>query len=203
MLTDSEQTQFLTEEKPPVGFRLAALACAVLATAILLSGYAYLKKRHAQQASGNQSAIQQSIPLRKGPPKAQVLVDDAMLQGAKTLIGGTVKNISSERLSGLLVELELRRRQDGSLEQKALPLDPPQLGPAEEGRYSVRLNAGDYSSVRLSGLKSNEDSALSYSSSPGQKRPLERLEPKVTIVPRQRSPRDQFLNSPDNPARVP
>jgi hypothetical protein len=203
MLTDSGQTHLLTEEKRSVGLRFAAVASAILITALLLSGYAYLRKRHAQQASSTRNPIQKSAALPKGPPKAHVQVDDAMLQGGKTLIGGTVKNISSQKLSGLLVELELRRRKDGSIEQKTLPIEPPQLDPEQEGRYSVKLNAGDFSTVRLAGLKSNEDIALVYSSSPGQKRPPERLEPKVVIVPRPASRRDDFLNSPDNPARVP
>ena len=41
------------------------------------------------------------------------MVDDALLQGGKTIIGGTVKNTSGEKLEGLAVELELKRRKDG------------------------------------------------------------------------------------------
>lgn len=203
MLTDSEQTNLLTEEKRPVGLRFAALASAILITALLLSGYAFLRKRHAQQAAAAQSVIEKSAPSPKGPPKVHVQVNDAMLQGGKTIIGGAVKNISSQKLTGLLVELELRRRKDGALEQRTLSIEPSQLDPAQEGGYSVKLNAGDFSTVRLAGLKSNEDIALVYSSSPGQKRPPERLEPKVVIVSRRSSRGDGFLNSPDNPARVP
>jgi hypothetical protein len=203
MLTDSGQTHLLTEEKPSVGLRFAAVASAILITALLLSGYAYLRKRHALQASATRNPIQKSAPLPKGPPKAHVQVNDAMLQGGKTLIGGTVKNISSQKLSGLLIELELRRRKDGSIEKRTLSIEPPQLDPQQEGRYAIKLDTGDFSTVRLAGLKSNEEIALVYSSSPGQKRPPERLEPKVIIVAKPSSRRDQFLNSPDNPARVP
>ena len=203
MLTDSGNSQLLSEEKPSLVFRFAAAACAVLLTAVLFSGYAYFRKRHAQQSAAKQGEAQSLSALPKGPAKAHVFVDDALLQGAKTLIGGTVKNISSGILGGLSVELELQRRKDGSVEQKSLPIEPSQLEPDQEGRYSLKLNAQDYSSVRLTGLKSATDSPLVYRSSPGQKRPLERLQPKVVTQPRPPSRRDGFLNSADDPARVP
>ncbi len=41
------------------------------------------------------------------------MVDEALLQGGKTILGGTVKNTSTEKLDGLAVELELKRRNDG------------------------------------------------------------------------------------------
>ena len=202
MLT-SGNSQLLSEEKSSLVFRFAAAACAVLVTAVLFSGYAYFRRRHAQQTVAPKIEAQSLSALPRGPAKAHVFVDDALLQGPNTLIGGTVKNISSGRLGGLSVELELQRRKDGSVEQKSLPVEPAQLEPDQEGRYSLKLKAQDYSSVRLTGLKSATESELVYRTSPGQKRPLERLQPKVVTVPRAPSRGDGFLNSPDNPARVP
>ena len=187
-----------------LGLKLIAGICAVVVTAALFSGYAYLRKRHEQQnlAKAMQELASSNAP--KAPPKVHILVDDALLKGGQTIIGGSVKNISRESIGALSVELELRRRKDGTAELKSVPLDPPQLEPEKEGRYSLVLPARDYGSVKLIGLKSSGDSALlSYTSSPGQRRPPERLDPRAITGQRPSSGRGEFLNSPDNPARVP
>ena len=187
-----------------LGLKLIAGICAVVITAALFFGYAYLRKRHEQQnlVKAVQELASSNTP--KAPPKVHILVDDALLKGGQTIIGGSVKNISGESIGALSVELELRRRKDGTAELKSVPLDPPQLEPEKEGRYSLVLPARDYGSVRLIGLKSSGDSALlSYTSSPGQRRPPERLDPRAITAQRPSSVRGEFLNSPDNPARVP
>ncbi len=204
MLRDSAHTELLIEDKSsPVG-KIVAVLCAFVVTAILIAGYAFMRKRHTQQliaANLQEEAASPNVP--KGPPRAHILVDEALLKGGETIIGGAVKNISSEKLTGLSVNLELKRRKDAAVEQKTLRVDPPDLEPGQEGRYTVRLASQQYSSVRLVGLVAGPGSeALVYTSSQGQKRPPERLEPKVVVVPRARGKGD-FLNTPDNPARVP
>ena len=207
MLTDSSHTELLIEEKQPASRKLAAILAALLVTALLVAGYTYLRRRHSQQVAAQalqsqQENAQQNATAHRGPAKAHILVDDALLKGGQTIIGGTVKNTSNEKLSGLSVELVLRRRKDASVEQTSVPIDPAELEPAQEGRYSLKLPAQEYSAVRLVSLRSG-DSILAYTSSPGQKRPPERIEPKVVIVPRSGSRGGEFLNTPDNPARVP
>jgi hypothetical protein len=204
MLSDSSHTELLVEEKSATGLKLLAVLCALAVTAIVFAGYTYLRKRTAQQRLAATAAEAPSAAVPKGPPKAHILVDEALLKGGQTIIGGTVKNISTEKLSGLTVELELRRRKDGSLEQTSAALDPNDLDPDQEGRYVLKLPAQQYLSVRLTGLKAGADSAqLAYTTASGQKRPPERIEPKVITVPRPGGRGGEFLNSPDNPARVP
>ena len=209
MLTDSSHTDLLIEEKQPASRKLAAILAAVLVTAVLVAGYAYLRRRHSQQVAAQalqaqqERAVQNPTAAPKGPAKAHILVDEALLKGGQTIIGGTVKNTSNEKLSGLAVELVLRRRKDASVEQTSVPIEPADLEPNQEGRYSLKLPAQDYSAVRLVSLRSGDSNLLAYTSSPGQKRPPERIEPKVVIVPRSGSRGGEFLNSPDNPARVP
>jgi hypothetical protein len=207
MLTDSSHTELLVEEKQPAIRKLAAILAALLVTAVLVAGYTYLRRRHSQQIAAQalqsqQEKAQQNATAPKGPAKAHILVDDALLKGGQTIIGGTVKNTSNEKLSGLSVELVLRRRKDASVEQTSVPIEPAELEPAQEGHYSLKLPAQEYSAVRLVSLRSG-DSSLPYTSSQGQKRPPERIEPKVVIVPRSGSRGGEFLNTPDNPARVP
>ncbi len=205
MLTDSTHTELLIEEKRSTGRTLVAVVCALTATAVVFAGYTYLRKRSAQQrlaAIASQAPPTSDLP--KGPAKAHILVDEALLKGGQTIIGGTVRNISGEKLSGLTVALELRRRKDGSLEQTSAAVEPRDLEPDQEGRYVLKLPAQQYISVRLVGLKGGTDSApLAYTTGSGQKRPPEKIEPKVVTIPRSGSRGGEFLNSPDKPARVP
>jgi hypothetical protein len=147
---------------------------------------------------------QQATTATSKPPQALIIIDEALLQGGKTAIGGVVRNTSSEKLEGLAVELELRRRKDAGIEIRSIPLAPADLDSQQEGRYLLELKAQDYSSARLVGLKAGPNSLpLPYATAQGQKRPLERLEPKTIIVGRPSGKGGEFLNSPDNPARVP
>jgi len=204
MLTDSTHTELLIEEKRSTGRKLVAIACAVTVTAIFFAGYTYLRKRTAQQRLAAAIQAPPTSDTPKGPAQAHILVDDALLKGGQTIIGGSVRNISAEKLSGLTVALELRRRKDGSLEQTSAAVEPRDLEPDQEGRYLLKLPAQQYISVRLMGLKGGADSALlAYTTASGQKRPPERIEPKVVTVPRSGRRGGEFLNSPDSPARVP
>lgn len=199
MLIDSNQ-EVLAERSFS---KLLAVLVAVALSAILLSGYFYLRSRHAQR---NAPAVpaQAATNLPKGPAKLHVLIDDPMLKGGETTIGGTVRNISSESLAGLSVELELRRRKDGNIETKQISVEPSTLSAEQEGRYEIKLAAQDYSGVRLVGLKSSDASLLAYTSGPGQRRPLERTEAKTIVVQKPASRGgEEFINTPDNPGRVP
>lgn len=204
MFTDSVDSELLQEEKASFGRKLIAGGLALIFTAAVLSGYLYFRNRHLKQ---NLSESQQRATLTnapKGPVKAHVLMDEALLKGGQTIIGGSVKNISEETLANLVVELELKRRTGGTAERMTVPLTPGQLDPNQEGRYSLKLPAQQFSAVRLVNLTSEPNAtAVAFTTGVGQKRPLEKIEPKVVVVPRPRSKGGEFLNSPDNPARVP
>ena len=185
-----------------MGSKLLAALCALLITGALLAGYAYIRKRHAQQnlaAAGPPAA--DAAP--KGPPKAQIIVDEPLLKGSETIIGGRVKNLSGETLTGLSVRLELRKRKDGTPVESLVAIEPSTLEANAEGAYAAKFPAHEYSSVRLLGLVGDPNSSpLVYLSAQGKQRPAERIEAK-TIVVTKPSQRGDFLNSPDNPARVP
>ena len=197
-MIESHQNELFVEPKSSAGPKLLAALAALLVTALVFAGYTLLRKRHA----GSLVSSQPASSTETKPPKALIIIDEALLQGGKTTIGGIVRNTSSEKLEGLSVELELRRRKDAVLETRSIPLAPANLESQQEGRYIVELKAQDYSSARLLGLKAGPN-ALPYATAQGQKRPLERLEPKTIIVGRPSGKGGEFLNSPDNPARVP
>lgn len=182
--------------------KFLAVVCALGITAILLVGYAYTRKYHAQRLLEN-TPPQPAAEAPKGPALAHVVVDEPTFEKGMTTIGGVVKNTSNQQLSGLSVVVELRRRKDGTVEQTVLPVTPTQLQPQEEGSYSAKFSVQEFASVRLAGLKADPQStSIVFSSSQGKKRPPERLEPKTIVI--RRGGRDgEFLNSPDNPGRVP
>ena len=199
-MIESHENELFVEPKSSAGPKLLGGLAALLITALVFAGYALLRKRHA----GSLVSSQQATAASSKPPQALIIIDEALLQGGKTTIGGVVRNTSSEKLEGLAVELELRRRKDAGIETRSIPLAPANLDSQQEGRYLLELKAQDYSSARLVALKAGPNSLpLPYATAQGQKRPLERLEPKTIIVGRPSGKGGEFLNSPENPARVP
>ena len=180
--------------------KLLAVVCAVGISAVLLIGYGYIRKYHAQRV------IAENTPppvAEKSPPLVHVVIDEPTLEKGTTTIGGVVKNISKQDLNNLSVVIELRRRKDRGVEENVLRVTPAQLQPEQEGSYSLKVSALEYASIRLAGLKADPQSSLvAYSSSQGKKRTPERLEPKTIVVKRSGKP-GEFINSPDNPVRVP
>jgi len=190
----------LARERESTKRKLLAVVCAVGLTAILLAAYGYVRKYHEQRFIAENTPP--PVP-QKAPPLAHVVVDEPTIDKGMTTIGGVVKNISKQQLSSVSVVIELRRRKDGGLEQSALPVTPAQLEPEQEGSYSLKVSAQDFASIRLAGLKADPQSSLiAYSSSQGKKRTPERLEPKTIVVKRGGKP-GEFINTPDNPGRVP
>ncbi|HEV7747710.1 MAG TPA: hypothetical protein VGO56_22110 [Pyrinomonadaceae bacterium] len=203
-MVESHQDEQFAEPKSSTGLKVVAALSALLITALVFTGYTLLRKRHAQD-SGSLSALSPASPAEPAkPPKALIIVDEALLQGGKSTLGGIVKNTSAEKLEALAVELELKRRKDGVIEKKLVLVDPGLLESQQEGRYILEIRAQDYSYARLVGLKAGPNSSpLAYTTAAGQKRPPERLEPKTIIVVKPAGKGNGFLNSPDNPARVP
>jgi hypothetical protein len=183
--------------------KLLGVVCAVAVTAVLLVGYGYIRKYHAQRVLESAAPPPPVADGPKGPALAHIVVDEPTILKGETTIGGAVKNISKQELHNLQVVIELRRRKDGGLEEALLPVTPSPLQPEQEGVYSMRAPSQDFASIRLAGLKADPQSTLiAYSSSQGKKRPPERFEPRTIVVKRAGKP-GEFLNSPDNPGRVP
>jgi len=201
MLIDSANSEAL--QSISASSKLIAGAFALLIATILLGGYFYLRNRHAQQTAAAIPAKTATMPTAsKGPVKLQVFLDEPTLKAGESLIGGIVRNISNEELNGLSVELELWRRGDGSTELRTVVIEPAKLAPNEEGRYAIKLRAQDYSNVRFSGIRS-DSGLIAYTSAEGQKRPLEKTESKTVVIPKPAGRGGEFINTPDNPGRVP
>ena len=191
----------LSQQKESTKFKLFAGVCAVAITAVLLVGYAIVRKYHAMQVAANTPPV--VAEPAKGPALAHVVVDEPTLERGMTTVGGVVKNISNQQLSSVSVRLEFRRRKDGKTEQTVLPVTPAHLQPQQEGAYAAKFSADEFASVRLAGVHAGPQSELIiYSSSQGKKRAPERLPAQTVVVKRAGKP-GEFINTPDNPGRIP
>jgi hypothetical protein len=185
-----------------------AVISALAVTGGLFAGYMFLKKRHADQVNAQQRQAQMASASKSAaPPVLQVFVDDAMLKGSQTIIGGTLLNISREEISDLSVELELRPRKGGNLETRAVSVEPQNLAPNQQGRYSLKLSTQDYSHARLLRIKSgSRTDEVAFKTVPGAQRPPEVIKPEVkTIIvkqPPKRGNGEEFINTPDTPAKI-
>lgn len=140
------------------------------------------------------------------PPLVQIFADEAMLRKPYAVIGGTVRNVGAERLGGLVIELELRRRADGTLERREIPLQPADIAPGEEAKYSLKVLSDDFGSTRVARLRSGEQE-VAHQVLPGAKRPPERTPDGKEIIvraPRKPGPGgEEFINTPDTAVSVP
>jgi hypothetical protein len=193
----------IARERETTKRMLLGIVCAVAVTALLVVGYVVIRRLHAQQlqASLTPPPVTDSGP--KGPAVAHIFVDQPSLERGSTTIGGVVKNISEKELSGLNVSLELLKRKGGGSEQRLVPVDPGTLQPQQEGSYVLKVSALEFGSIKIVGLQADPESKfVAFTTSPGKQRTPERLEPKVIIVKKPGKP-GEFINTPDNPARVP
>lgn len=193
----------INQQKESTKRKLLAVVCAVAVTAILLAGYAFIRLYHERQKLANTPPAEPT-PTPRGPALAHVVIDEPTLEGNMTTVGGVVKNVSNQQLSGLSVTLEFRRRKDGKTEQKVLQVTPAQLQPQQEGEYAAKFAINDFGSVKLAGVQADpQATVIVHSSAQGKRRPPQRLQPQVISAKRPGGKPGEFINTPDNPGRVP
>ena len=191
----------INQQKESTKRKLLAVVCAVAVTAILLAAYGYTRMFYTSQNLA--SATPTPAEPAKGPALAHVVIDEPTLENKMTTIGGVVKNISGQPLSGLSVTLELRRRKDNLAVREVLQVTPGQLQPQQEGTYAAKFSIDEFASVKLAGVQADpESTVIVHSSSQGKRRPPERLQPQIINAKRSGKP-GEFINTPDNPGRVP
>jgi hypothetical protein len=149
----------------------------------------------------------QATPTPKPEPSAHVFVDEAMLAKPYAIIGGAVQNVGRERLEKLSVEVELRRRTDSGVETREVRVEPADLEPGQQGKFSLKVLSEEWSGSRVTGLKSGAGAEVAFRALPGAKRPPERTRNEVIIVntpsTKKKSGSDDFINTPDTPYSVP
>lgn len=197
---EAEPLPIEEEEKRHTRRLLIGLLCAVLLTGIVLGGYLWLRKRHERQLA---AAV--AVETQKKAPKVEVFVDDTVVEGKKAFLGGTLHNISNETLHGLAVELQLRRRVGGGVETRTVLPAASELAPDARTQYAFEVPSQDYISSTLLRVVSGENrAAVPFKALPGAARPpLEPPGSKTVIVNRPKPKGDEFINTPNNPGKVP
>jgi hypothetical protein len=194
------------ETPPSKWVKVGAVACALAVAVALLIGYRILHSRQLERVRAAQQAAQPQ-PKTSAPPEAQIFEDEARLKGSDALISGTIRNISDKKLQDLSVEMELKRRTGQSTERRRINVEPATLDPGAEGRYTLSLRASEWSGARVLSLDSaGRPETIAFKSAVGARRPAERLpqgSPKIVVVPRPKQKGEEFINTPDNPTRIP
>src|SRR6266516_3499715 len=138
---ETEPIPIEEEEKRHTRRLLVGVLCALILTGSVLGGYLFLRKRHERQVAAAAAAEKSE----KEKPKVEVLVDEATIDGKKSVLSGTIHNISSETLGNLAVELQLRRRTGGTVETRVVLPQATELAVDARTRYSLELAVQDYS----------------------------------------------------------
>ncbi|HEX8890749.1 MAG TPA: FxLYD domain-containing protein [Pyrinomonadaceae bacterium] len=197
------ETAIKRDQSPIV--KIVSIILALAVTAGLSIGYLIWRKNQAEKvAVEQQSQTKTSRPAL--PVKAQVFMDDAIRKDSKVTISGTVQNVSNEKLSNVVVDLELMHRKDSGTDVQSLKVDPGDLAPTESGKYSLTLT-GDYRSIKLLRIKAGAQAEeVGFKTAQGAKRPAEHPpETKTIIVDKPSAPKkgEEFINTPDNPSKIP
>jgi hypothetical protein len=200
---ETEPIPIEEEERRHTRRLIVGILCALILTGSVLGGYIYLRKRHERQVAAAEAAALQNN--RKLPPKVEVLVDDAVTNGGKSVLAGTVHNISSEALHNIAVELQLRKRTGGGVETRVVTPDSTELPPDGRARYQVEVPVRDYVSATFLRVVGGGDRAgIPFKAMPGAPRPATEAPAPRTIVVGRPAPKDgEFLNSEKNPQKVP
>jgi len=190
------------EERRHTRRLLVGILCALVLTGSVCGGYLYLRKRHERQLAAATAAEK----VEKEKPKVEVLVDEARTEGKKSVLSGTVHNISNETLRNITVELQLRRRTGGATETRLVTTQSIELAPDARTQYRLEAPVQDYVSATFSRvLAGDAHLAVAFKDLPGTERPPlpAPAAPKTIVVSRPAPRGDEFLNTEKNPSRVP
>lgn len=189
------------EEKRHSRRLLVGLLCALILTGVVLGGYIFLRKRHERQV-----AAATQVEVQKKAAKVQVSVDDPVVNGKRTVLGGTVQNISNEALQNIAVELQLRRRVGSGVDTRTITPESTDLAPGAQTRYSVEIATQEYIAATFARVVGGSDrAAIPFKAQPGNPAPPMDAPASKTVVvgkPNSKS-KDEFINTPNNPGRVP
>src|SRR3954454_24610692 len=98
--SETESIPFEEEESRHTRRLVIGVLCALLITGAVFGGYLFLRKRHERQVAASAA----SEKAEKTRPKAEVAVDDAMVEGKKSVLAGEIHNISNETLHNVALE---------------------------------------------------------------------------------------------------
>jgi hypothetical protein len=199
---ETEPLPIEEEERRHTRRLIVGMLCALLLTGGVFGGYLYLRKRHEKQVAAAVAAEK----VEKEKAKVEVAVDEARTEGKKSILGGTIHNISNETLHNIAVELQLRRRTGGTTETRIVIPESSELAPDAKTQYRLELTTQDYNSATFSRVVTKDTHlAIAFRATPGAARPPLPAVPagKVVVVPRPAPKDGEFINTEQNPGKVP
>jgi hypothetical protein len=149
--------------------------------------------------AGSTSGLKSNTKVSR-PPAVNVLENEPLLKGSQAVVGGTIRNISNQELTDLIVELELTGRGGSGKTLKEVQVKPISISPGGDGSYSLTISNRDWSTSKIVRIRSRAEAAeLAFITQPGARRPPERTpEGRVNIVQRPKPKGEEFINSPDD-----
>jgi hypothetical protein len=199
---ETEPLPIEEEERRHTRRLLVGMLCALLLTGSVCGGYLYLRKRHERQVA----AATATEKVEKEKARVEVAVDEARTEGKKSILGGTIHNISNDTLHNIAVELQLRRRTGGATEARIVMPESMELAPDARTRYRLEVPVQDYNSATFARVVTGDAHlAIAFKALPGAERPpLPPVPAGKTIIVSRPAPKDgEFLNSEQNPGKVP
>ena len=94
------------------------------------------------------------------------------------------------------------------MEKREVSVEPSDLAPGEQGRYTLKVLSEEWGGSRLVTLRSGAGPReVAFNSLPGAKRPPE-VPPATRVIageprPKSRPDSSEFINTPDTPIKVP
>jgi hypothetical protein len=199
---ETEPLPIEEEERRHTRRLLVGMLCALLLTGSVCGGYLYLRKRHERQVA----AATATEKVEKEKARVEVAVDEARTEGKKSILSGTIHNISNDTLHNIAVELQLRRRTGGATEARIVMPESIELAPDARTRYRLEVPVQDYNSATFARVVTGDAHlAIAFKALPGAERPpLPPVPAGKTIIVSRPAPKDgEFLNSEQNPGKVP
>jgi hypothetical protein len=159
--------------------------------------------RRTQEAKSDKASVAVSQT-----PDVQIFVDEALLRKPHAILGGTLKNVGTEKLENLSLEVELIRRADGSAERREVSVEPKEIAPGGSGKYSFKVLSEEWSGSRIVRLLSaSGPREIAFKTLPGARRPPEKTTSVTRVIqdtrPRSTSKGEEFINTPDTATSVP
>ncbi|HYX26923.1 MAG TPA: hypothetical protein VE863_00045 [Pyrinomonadaceae bacterium] len=199
---ETEPLPIEEEERRYMRRLLVGTLCALILTGSVFGGYVYLRKRHERQVAAAVAAEK----IEKEKPKVEVAVDEARTEGKKSILSGTLHNISGETLHNVAVELQLRRRTGGTSEARVVVPELTELAPDAKTTYRVELPVQDYGSATLARILTGDPHlAIAFKGLPGAERPPLPPVPagKTIVVPRPAPKDGEIINTEQTAGKVP
>lgn len=199
------QPSNLEQKRRPV---VAFLAIAFLLIGAIVTASYFLFIRQTAPNLGGQDTPRKDAPAATST-EVQIFEDEPVVKDSQAVVSGTVRNISRAPLADLSLEFELKRRNSGNTEVRNVSVEPSNLAPGEDGKYSFSLARQEFSETQIKHLKSTARTTfIAFKTAPGVRRPKElppQQQTRTIIIQRPSTPRskgEEFINTPDTPIKV-